>query len=287
MMEKIKDLHNYSKQGDIKKFKDTYNELKAFFESKIDTDEYGPDIYLQGSYGNNTNIEDESDVDIVIEMTTTYYYDINLLPEEYQLKFRSEHPPSNRSIHDFKKHIVDILEGSSYDYDLKNKCIKITSGTSLNADIIVCARFRKFTTYSKYYEGITFWDKEGQQIISYPKYHKEFMKEKNKRVPDFKPTVRIFKNIKTELINSGWIDEDRISSYFVESMIYNVHDYYFTISDLQNRVLEIILWCIKYITHHKMFTPCGRYYLFGDGENQWDKHDAINFLRNAYIIVRD
>lgn len=280
-------LEQYSKQGDTKKFKETYHELKTFFESKIDSEKYGPDIYLQGSYGNDTNIEDESDVDIVIEMTTTYYYDISSLSEDNQLKFRSEHLPSNNSWADFKKHIVDILDGSSYEYEIKNKCIKITSGTSLNADIIVCARFRKFTTYSKYYEGITFWDRKGQQVISYPKYHKRFMEEKNKLVPNFKPTVRIFKNIKTELINKRWIYEDTISSYFVESMIFNVYDYYFTISDLQNRVLEIISWCIEYITHHEMITPCGRYYLFGDGENQWDKRDAINFLRNAYILMRD
>lgn len=74
-----KKLKEYSKQGDTKKFTDTYNELKSFFESKIDKEKYGLDIYLQGSYGNNTNIEDESDVDIVIEMNKVYYYNIDSL----------------------------------------------------------------------------------------------------------------------------------------------------------------------------------------------------------------
>lgn len=282
-----KKLKEYSKQGDTKKFTDTYNELKSFFQSKIDKEKYGLDIYLQGSYGNNTNIEDESDVDIVIEMNKVYYYNIDSLTTIEQEKFNSEHPSSNISIYDFKKHVLDILKSSKYEYKVKNKCIKITSGTSLNADIIVCAKYKKFTTYHKYIEGITFFDNKGHQIVSYPKYHNENMKEKNKLVPSFKPTVRIFKNLKTELINNGFIDENSVSSYFIESMIYNVNDYYFTISDLQNRVIEIISWCIEYITHYEMITPCRQYYLFGNSENQWNEHNAINFLRNAYIIVRD
>lgn len=280
-------LKEYSKQGDTKKFTDTYNELKTFFESKIDYKKYHPKIYLQGSYGNNTNIEDESDVDIVIEMTTAYYYNINSLSEDNQVKFRSEHPPSSISVKDFKMHIINILDLSHYDYEVKNKCIKIISGTSLNADIIICAKYKKFTTYYKCIEGITFFDKKGNQIVSYPKNHKENMMAKNKLVPDFKPTVRIFKNLKTETINKGVIDENSISSYFIESMIYNVKNYYFTISDLQNRILDIISWCIEYITHYEMITPCEQYYLFGKGENQWNERDALNFLRNAQIIVED
>ncbi|WP_407377187.1 nucleotidyltransferase domain-containing protein, partial [Methanobrevibacter sp.] len=66
--------------------------MKSFFESKIDKEKYGLDIYLQGSYGNNTNIEDESDVDIVIEMNKVYYYNIDSLTTIEQEKFNSEHP---------------------------------------------------------------------------------------------------------------------------------------------------------------------------------------------------
>ncbi len=280
-------LEKYSKQGDTKKFTDTYNELKNFFESKINKEKYGEEIYLQGSYGNDTNIEDESDVDIIIEMTNVYYYNIDLLTMEEQYRFRSEHPPSNISINDFKKHVIDILESSKYEYEVKNKCIKITSGTPLNADIIVCAKYKKFTTYNKYIEGIIFFDKKGNQIVSYPNHHNDNMTAKNKSVPNFKSTIRIFKNLKIELINNNFINENSISSYFIESMIYNVNNDFFTISNLEIRILKIISWCIKYITNYKMITPCKQYYLFGDDENQWNEDDAINFLRNAYIIVGD
>ena len=280
-------LEKYSKQGDTKKFTDTYNELKNFFESQINKEKYGEEIYLQGSYGNDTNIEDESDVDIVIEMTNVYYYNIDLLTMDEQYRFRSEHPSSNISINDFKMHVIDILQSSKYEYEVKNKCIKITSGTPLNADIIVCAKHKKFTTYDKYIEGIIFFDKKGNQIVSYPKHHNDNMIAKNKSIPSFKSTIRIFKNLKIELINNGFIDENSVSSYFIESMIYNVNDDYFTISNLENRILKIISWCIKYIINYKMITPCKQYYLFGKGKNQWNEHDAINFLRNAYTIVRD
>ena len=281
-------LEEYSKQGDTTKFKNTYNELKSFFERKIDNSKYDFKIYLQGSYGNDTNIEDESDVDIIIELTSIYYRDISALTEEEQKRYLLEHSPAKITLNDFKAHILNILNKTPrYSYEEKNKCVKITSGTPLNADIIVCAKHKKYISYYKYIEGIMFFDKNGNRIVSYPKQHSENMTVKNKLVPNFKPTVRIFKNLKNELINDGYIDEENISSYFVESMIFNIPDYYFTITDLKTRVSEIIINAIEFVTHEVMITPCRQKYLFGNGENQWTEEEAINFLRNAYIIVRE
>ncbi|MBQ2831381.1 nucleotidyltransferase [Methanobrevibacter sp.] len=282
-----KKLEEYSKQGDKTKFTETFNELKEFFTQKINSEKYKFNIYLQGSYGNDTNIQEDSDVDIVIELTNVFYSNKNSLTPEQRQDFDSKYSESNISVHDFKSHILNILKNTKkYSYSEKNKCIKIISGTPLNADIIVCASYRHFYRYPKYYEGITFFDKNGKQIISYPKLHKNNMTEKNKRVANFKATVRIFKNIKIELINDSYIDEENISSYFVESLIYNIDEKYFIISNLKDRVLEIISFALNFIETNEMITPCERYYLFGNYDNQWTKEDAIEYLKNAYILVR-
>ena len=176
---------------------------------------------------------------------------------------------------------------SKYSYEEKNKCIKITSGTILNADIIVCASYRYFHDYPNYIEGIKFYDGNGKEIISFPKKHKDNMTSKNKSSPNFKSTVRIFKNLKTELIKEGFINEENASSYFVESLIYNVPNSYFTIPNLKDKILRIIAYAIESIPNEKMVTPCNMYDLFGKYERQWSETEAINFLRNTYIIVRD
>lgn len=281
-----KKLEEYSKQGDKTKFTETFNELKEFFTQAINSEKYKFNIYLQGSYGNDTNIQKESDVDIVIELTNVFYSNKKSLTPEQRQDFDSKYSKSSISVHDFKLHILNILKNTKkYSYSEKNKCIKIISGTLLNADIIVCASYRYFYRCPKYFEGITFFDKNGKQIISYPKLHKNNMTEKNKRVPDFKATVRIFKNLKIELINDNYINEENISSYFVESLIYNIDEKYFIISNLKDRVLGIISFALNFIETKEMITPCGRYYLFGKDDDEWTKEDAIAFLINAYILV--
>jgi tRNA nucleotidyltransferase (CCA-adding enzyme) len=44
-------------------------------------------IFLQGSYGNDTNVFRDSDVDIVIRLNDTYYYDNSALGEGQKTKF--------------------------------------------------------------------------------------------------------------------------------------------------------------------------------------------------------
>ena len=40
------------------------------------------DVFLQGSYGNDTNVYAESDVDVVIRLDDTFYTDLSDLPAD-------------------------------------------------------------------------------------------------------------------------------------------------------------------------------------------------------------
>src|SRR5690349_19020615 len=50
------------------------------------------DIYLQGSYRNRTHIRADSDVDVVAELQSTFFYDIDSLPFQEKSLFHSEYP---------------------------------------------------------------------------------------------------------------------------------------------------------------------------------------------------
>ena len=62
-------LETWSHQGSIQQSSSTYNTVKTALEAS-DNPYYDKNysIFLQGSYGNNTNIYSESDVDIVIRL---------------------------------------------------------------------------------------------------------------------------------------------------------------------------------------------------------------------------
>jgi hypothetical protein len=73
--------------------KDTYATAKLALEN-ADAGYADKDfkVFLQGSYGNDTNIIRESDVDVVIRLDSIFTYDINSLPIEQQNAFKDTHP---------------------------------------------------------------------------------------------------------------------------------------------------------------------------------------------------
>ena len=69
--------------------KDTYATVKLALNA-VDTGYAQKDykVFLQGSYGNDTNIIKDSDVDVVIRLDSIFTYDISALPALQQELFK-------------------------------------------------------------------------------------------------------------------------------------------------------------------------------------------------------
>jgi tRNA nucleotidyltransferase (CCA-adding enzyme) len=86
-------LQTWSGQGSITQSKDTYATIKAALEDKnTKYTDRNFKVFLQGSYGNDTNIYAESDVDIVIRYEGAFYHDIKDRPAEEQTAFTKAYP---------------------------------------------------------------------------------------------------------------------------------------------------------------------------------------------------
>jgi len=94
-----KQLETWSHQGAGPGSRDTYATVKRALEAP-DTKYVGRkfEVFLQGSYGNDTNIYGESDVDVVIRMDDVYYYEIGSLDAEGESRFRAQFIPRSFSI---------------------------------------------------------------------------------------------------------------------------------------------------------------------------------------------
>ena len=71
-------LETWSHQGSITQSSTTYNTVKSVLETSdtpYTTKSYS--VFLQGSYGNHTNIFAESDVDIVIKLDDCWQSDLS------------------------------------------------------------------------------------------------------------------------------------------------------------------------------------------------------------------
>lgn len=243
-------LDTWSKQGSVAQSQATYATIRSCLDQSAAP--YGQKdylIFLQGSYGNATNIYADSDVDVVIRLDSTYYKDLSELTESERLAYDSFHVGATYSYDDFRRDVTAQLR-SCYGASVKpgRKAIFVEGNNSRrDADVLPAVQFRRYTRFmsaydQRYHEGICFWTTDGTQIINYPKQHSANCTTKHQATTmRFKPTVRVFKNMRNAMVDQNYIKDGLAPSYFIEGMLYNVPNIKFGLS-YQNTVSEALNW---------------------------------------------
>ena len=206
--------------------------------------------YLQGSYRNHTNVRASSDVDIVVQIEPQGYLD------------------------EFRQDVLSDLRGSYGVVKEGNKSIKVRMG-SVNADVVVCEKLKGGV------EGIRFFthkENPRREIRNYPKLHIRNGEIKNQDTGGvYKPTVRIFKNMRNRLVEEGKLDERTAPSYFMECLLYNVPDSSF-INVCDCTVLNALSWFINNVESDELKCQCLPIPLYGPSPEKWSKPDAIKLV---------
>ena len=87
----------------------TYDVIKTVFELHRWPAEMTHDVYLQGSYRNDTNIRQDSDIDVVMELTSAFYLDNIALPERSRAAHSRSFPAATHDLDDFYKETLTLL----------------------------------------------------------------------------------------------------------------------------------------------------------------------------------
>jgi hypothetical protein len=284
-------LETWSHQGSIVQSGTTYATVKAALEDPKAT--YAgrkPEVFLQGSYSNDTNIYAESDVDTVVVYQGAFFKDLSELPAEQVTAYNSHYSPGTYPYDDFKKEVQAHLQKvftKSVKPDVK--AIKIAAdGPRRSSDVIVAFRYRRYFRFKsafdeRYEEGICFKMPDGTLIANYPEQHSANCTTKHKATGNnFKPLVRIFKNIRTKLEDEGVIEAGVAPSYFIEGLLYNAPPENFA-GSYQQMVLNILNWLFD--TKDKSPFVCAneQYYLLRDNDPVcWPIANGNQFI-NAVI----
>jgi hypothetical protein len=242
--------------------------------------------YLQGSYANSTNIRGNSDVDVVVEMTSVFYHDLT----EAQKQTRGFTAPGQFRYADLRREVVAALQNyygaTAVDASGPNAIVIVASGSRLKADVLPCVMYRRYAGVASPVEGITFWNQHTQeQKINFPKIHIDNGSIKNNNTCTsgwYKPSVRMFKNARERIIGSSVELRKRYPSYFVECLLYNVpHDAYGTsyVSTYADGV-NFLAAALKDGRAQTFTTQSRQQPLFGTASTQWS-------LDNAKLFVAD
>lgn len=247
-------LDSWSRQGSVAQSAATYQSIKTVLDSPQAPYASRDCIsFLQGSYGNDTNIVGrDSDVDIVLRSNATYFYETGQLQPNEVTRLESDTAPSTYSFSTFKSEVYQWLN-SKYNTKAKlgNKAIRVDGdGNRRDADVVPCFQYRKYTKFVNVYdtefiEGICFFTNDGTQIVNYPKQHSDNSSWKHRNTNQYyKPMVRILKNMRNKLVDDGLLEDGLAPSYFIEGLLYNAPHNLFG-SGYGNTFMATINWLNK------------------------------------------
>ncbi|SIO51069.1 hypothetical protein SAMN05444722_2892 [Rhodovulum sp. ES.010] len=274
-------LETWSHQGSVQQSSATYLSIKKVLE-----DSNAPyagrrfDVFLQGSYGNKTNVWSESDVDVAICLTSVYYSDTGRLSADEKERYDANWSSANYSFKDFRAEVSAWLRANfGNSVTLGKKAIKVPGGSSRrDADVLACVQHRDYYSYPtngrpSYHEGICFWTSDGDKIINYPHQHLANCTAKNGNANErFKPNIRVLKNMRNAMIDAGLIADGIAPSYFVEGMLYNIPNDHFNWTH-QQTVENALTW-LEGCNVPDLVCANERYYLVRDGSNVcWNSND--------------
>ena len=289
-------LETWSSQGSITQSKNTYATVKSGLEDANATYmSRNFKVFLQGSYGNDTNIYAESDVDVVIRYDGAFFHDIKDRPDDEQAAFNAAYPGKETYSYDaFKEHVRQALR-AKFGNSVKpgTKAIRIEGTRNRrNADVIVAFEYRRYYKFKASYDeshvtGICFFLPDGTRIANYPNQHCENLTVKHRATGNkFKPLGRIFKNMRSKLIDDGFIAKGSAPSYYVEGLLYNVPNDQF-VGDYQDISLNILKWLYKTKDRSELLCANRQCYLLRDNSQTcWACADGENFI-NAAIKLWD
>jgi len=272
-------LETWSHQGAITTAKDTHKSIRNVLYSYEWPNGVDFEVYLQGSYKNDTNIRGDMDVDVVVQLNSTFFK--NLSKEQ---KERFGFISAKYTWKDFRKDVLHALI-DYYGRDRVsegNKAIKVQT-SYLPADVVVCIQYRKYPSHtvneSDFVEGMTFWTRnENRQVINYPKLHYENGVNKHQNTNGcYKKSVRMFKNIRNYLEENHYIPDNLAPSYFLECLLYNVPDRDFG-GNFQETFCNVVNWLAKailidFVCQNEQLS------LFGNTSEQWSIDSAAEFIR--------
>lgn len=225
-------LDTWSKQGSVTQSKNTCATVKNALEaSGAGYVGKSCESFLQGSYGNDTNVYADSDVDVIMKLNSAFFRDLTRLSPSDLAAYNAEFGGNvEYGFRDFKRDVeASLRKQFGNDVQPGNKAIWVKpNGGRRNTDVVVALQFRRYYEFKsasnqRYDEGIGFLLQNGDLIENFPKQHSLNCTAKHQATNQwFKPTVRIIKNMRNRLIQNGKLVDGVAPSYFIEGLLSNV-----------------------------------------------------------------
>ena len=202
---------------------------ERMIRSAIDAYQYFPaevksgiKIFAQGSYRNGTNITTDSDVDVAVCCTSSFFTDYTQAGYLGDAYFGNV--PAAYTFQQFRIDVTKAIQTAfgAGAVTIGNKALRIDGNSGrIGADVVPVFEFRQYQPNGEYWSGTRFITNDGKIVTNWPHQHYYFGVDKNKATGyRYKKVVRVLKTIRRDLSGTA----AKTPSFLIESMVWNAPD---------------------------------------------------------------
>lgn len=240
-----------SSDTEEEKCKNAERGIKAAIDESPELSKRNIVVFPQGSYRNNTNVRQDSDVDICILCKDVFFYD---LPSDGSVtKATATITDAQYEYSAFKNEVETALVRKFGRNMVKrgNKAFDIHENTyRVDSDAVACFQYREYyrdyVGQIRHREGTELHPDDGGRVINFPDQHYENGVSKNNSTSGrFKFMARVIKRLRNEMEEANIPEAKPIPSFLIECLVFNTPDNYFGnaeyVADVRNVIAHTYL----------------------------------------------
>jgi len=257
--------------------------------------EHTVEVFAQGSYKNNTNVREDSDVDICVCCTDVFLYDFSMA--QGITKQDAGISDSAYFYKQFKNEVEQALVDKFGRRGVArgNKAFDVHENSyRLDADAVACMQHRRYTCRGAsggclYEAGTEFHPDSGGKIVNWPRQQYENGVWKNKETGNrFKFMTRLLKRLRNRMAEDGVPEAEPIASFLIECLVWNVPSEGFGHEAYADDVRYVLAHTFNQTMTEESCQEWGEVsdlkYLFRGG-TPWTREQAHAFLGAAWNYV--
>ena len=247
-------------------------------------------VFTQGSYRNNTNIRQDSDIDVGVVCYDVFFPDY---PEgTTDETFGNIDGKYNYST--FKNEVEEALVNyfGRQSVTRGNKAFDIKENTyHVDADVVPFFEHRRYSSNGEYEEGVELRPDNGTplKVINWPEQHySNGVSKNNDTGRSYKSIVRILKKLSNEMDEAGIPQAKNIMGFLVECLVWNVPNENFNYSTWYSNVRACLAFLFNNTRKDEECSEWGEVselkYLFRPAQ-KWTRPQAHGFIDAAWDYI--
>lgn len=245
-------------------------------------------VFIQGSYHNNTNVRQDSDVDVGILCYDTFFMK---LPENYTREYFGIQDATYH-YSQFKNEVGEALISyfGSSPIHRGNKAFDIHENSyHVDADVAPFFEHRRYSENGGYLSGVELIPDNGGSVRNWPEQHYNNGVGKNTTTHRrFKSLVRIIKCLCNEMADAGIAEAKPITGFLNECLVWNVPNDHFGYDTYKEDVRSCLAFLFNNTMNDEKCSEWGEVselkYLFRSRQ-KWTRQQAHLFISKAWDYI--